>query len=72
MAPFFMRVKVVQPHPYNGIARKVGEEYEMDDKFVEIMTAIGNVVPVPGQSPVKRDMVADEPRGYRRRDLKSK
>lgn len=63
-----MKVRAVQPHPYDGIHRAAGDEYDMKDEYVKVMTDYGNVVPAELQ---RRDMSSSEPRKYRRRDMKA-
>jgi hypothetical protein len=56
-----MRVIVLKPHEYDGVMRTVGEVYESEEKFVPLMTAMGNVKPEE-ESPKSK-------RHYKRRDL---
>lgn len=63
-----MRVVALKKHPYEGHERSPGEQYEMAEEFVKIMTLAGNVKPVEVQT---RDMQPSEPKKYRRRDLRA-
>lgn len=62
-----MRVRTITPHVYADKPRNVGDEYEMENQFVEIMTLAKNVMVVEQQ----RDVKPTEPRKYRRRDMKA-
>lgn len=64
-----MRVKVIKPHPYGGSTRAIGEIYELEDKYVDIMVAIGNVERVAGYETL--DTKPDGTKKYRRRDMKA-
>jgi hypothetical protein len=63
-----MKVRAIQKHPYYGIEREVGEEYDMDEKDVLIMTQYGNIVPLEVQ---RRDIQSNKPKKYQRRDMKA-
>lgn len=44
--PFFliMKVRAIKKHPYRGIERNIGDEYEMDDVDLQVMEAYGNIM----------------------------
>ncbi len=75
-----MKVRTLQSHPYAGITREPGDIYEMEDKFVEVMTTVGCVTTViettrlAGPSnPTTRDMTPEKPaKNYKRRDVRTK
>lgn len=67
-----MKVKTLRPHPYGGVERMPGEEYDMEERFYEVMAAMGNVVYVDTLNYRTRDLTAQEPKKYRRRDLQAK
>jgi hypothetical protein len=70
-----MRVKALTNHDYGVpmVRREIGEEYDMDPKFYEVMSRSGHVVSIE-ESPVirTRDLESEPPKQYRRRDLQSK
>ncbi len=66
-----MKVRTLRQHPYAGVDRSVGEIYEMEDKFVDVMTTVGCVVAVPEIETT--DMQTEKPRkNYKRRDIKAR
>lgn len=67
-----MKVKVIQPHPYAGVQRTIGEEYDMEERFFNVMAAMGHVVKVEEPVLHRRDLEAESPKKqYRRRDLRA-
>lgn len=67
-----MKVKTINPHVYADIPRTIGEEYDMEDKFYPPMSAMGHVVRVDEAPITTRDLEAEPPKQYRRRDLRAK
>lgn len=67
-----MKVKVIQPHTYAGTPRAIGDEYDMEERFYPPMSAMGHVVQIDENAIQTRDLNAEEPKNYRRRDLKAK
>jgi len=66
-----MRVLALTKHPYNGHTRSPGEEYEMLEEFVPVMTALGHVTTMTREVLVRRDLEATGAKKYKRRDLKA-
>ena len=65
-----MKVKVLKEHPYAGVLKTVGEVYEMEDGFVQIMEAYGNVKAIEPPVLNRRDVQSDTSKKYKRRDMK--
>lgn len=66
-----MKVKTIQTHTYAGTPRAIGDEYDMEDKFYPPMSAMGHVVRIEDSGVSTRDLGADQPKKYKRRDLKA-
>jgi hypothetical protein len=72
MAPLFqMKVKVIQPHVYAGIQRYPGDEYDMEERFVFAMSTLGHVLRIDDPAIQTRDLQSEQPKKYRRRDLRA-
>jgi len=78
------RVRVLKAHAYDGRERIPGEEYDMEEKFLVPMAALGNVAVLENYVPSspkpyisRKDLEAEKPaeapakRAYKRRDLKA-
>lgn len=66
-----MKVVSLKDHPYGASSHRLpGEVYELEDRWVEIFQKLELVRPAPARLQDK-DIQAEEPRKYRRRDLKA-
>lgn len=68
-----MKLKTIKPHTFEG-HRDVGDVYEADDRWGDIMVRLGHAEPVLS----KKDMQAEEAeggkpakRGYLRKDMQA-
>ncbi|WP_395066179.1 hypothetical protein [Paraburkholderia silvatlantica] len=73
-----MKMIATKSFSYAGKSRRPGDEFEVADRDVRVLTAVKRVKPAPPSRPVTRDMApeqADEgkPRKgrYRRRDVRA-
>ena len=53
-------VKALKSHAYGGVRREAGDTYEMADKFLRAMVAIGRV-----------EEAKKKKRAYKRKDMKA-
>lgn len=64
-----MKVKTIQQHLYWGITRQVGDEYDMEEKDVKVMTAMKHVTEAFSGAILTRELEAEPPKKYRTRDM---
>lgn len=62
-----MKVRTLKTHTYGGIERVFGDEYDMEERFYGVMSAMGNVMRV--EDIRTRDLEAEPPKKYRTRDM---
>lgn len=56
-----VRVRVLKPHDYDQKPKKVNEEYDCNEFFVEVMKRVGNIEVVDPEKPGR----------YKRRDMRA-
>lgn len=71
-----MNVKAITRHTYAGIERHPGDEYDMEERFVDAMSRMGHVIRIDEVNSSlfqTRDLEAEPPKKqYKRRDLQAK
>ena len=71
-----MQLKAIKPHTFEG-HRNVGDVYEADDRWADIMVRLGHAEPVQEKAThARKDMQAEaadksEKRTYKRKDMQA-
>jgi hypothetical protein len=64
-----VKVKVTEDHEYDGKPRKVGEEYDAEEKDLVLLTALKRVKVLKAEETAPADPHAGR---YKRRDMRPK
>lgn len=67
-----MKLKTIKPHTFEG-HRNVGDVYEADDRWGDIMVRLGHAEPVASKKDMQAEEAADKPakRAYKRKDMQA-
>ena len=67
-----MKLKTIKPHTFNT-HRDVGDEYEADERWGDIMVRLGHAELVTSQKDMHAESATDKPekRAYKRKDMQA-